>query len=183
MATGIRRVVMGEPAPGKSAFTHIEQVEPLDPGLGFLQYHVWGWDATPALPSHDPAPYVPRSHFPPPGGVRITANLFQADRTIDAAGAPAPPDRAEFERLLTSLPVGRSDGPAPGIHQTDTIDIGVVISGEVVVEAEDGSTVTLRQGDVYVQNGAPHAWRPVPENPALVVIIILPAVRSAPGTQ
>ena len=66
----------------------------------------------------------------------------------------------------------RAAGTHPGMHRTDTIDIGVVVSGHVRVEAEDGSSVTLRPGDVYVQNGAMHAWHEDPDDPALVVFVL-----------
>jgi len=45
-----------------------------------------------------------------------------------------------------------------GMHTTDSVDYGVVISGEITLELDDGATVRLKQGDCVVQNGARHAW-------------------------
>ena len=43
----------------------------------------------------------------------------------------------------------------PGMHTTDTIDFEVVLSGEVVLELDDGAETVLRPGDTVVQNGDP----------------------------
>ena len=45
---------------------------------------------------------------------------------------------------------------APGMHMTDTVDFVVVLSGEAVLELDDGAEVTVRAGDCIVQNGTRH---------------------------
>ena len=52
------------------------------------------------------------------------------------------------------------------MHTTDTVDIDVVISGEVDLELDDGSEVHLRPGDCVIQNGTRHAWRNRTSEPA-----------------
>ncbi|KAK5058668.1 hypothetical protein LTR84_010932 [Exophiala bonariae] len=47
----------------------------------------------------------------------------------------------------------------PLMHRTQSLDYGVVISGEMVMELDDGSTTSLKPGDVVVQRGTYHAWR------------------------
>ena len=171
----IRRVVMGEPRQGESVFTHVEEVEPLRTDDGGGAWFIWGWDELPALPSYDVEPFVPRSGFPPPGGLRIMSvgPLASKDDGVETGSAAE-----AFDRLIQAEPFGRVDDPhKPGMHQTDSIDIGIVISGEVTIEATDGSEVVLRRGDVYVQNGAQHRWRPNPDNPAQIVFVILNAQR------
>jgi quercetin dioxygenase-like cupin family protein len=59
------------------------------------------------------------------------------------------------------------------MHQTNGLDIGIVISGEVTVDAEDGSSVTMGPGDIYIQPGAMHAWRTDPKNPGVMVFVVL----------
>lgn len=177
----VRRIVTGEPRSGGSTFTHVEEVVPLEPRAGFAQYHVWGWDGAPTLPLHQPEPYVARSHFPPNGGVRVTANVLGGVSPSSDTSDPDDEHRVdseEFTRLIGLEPRGRTTGSVPGMHRTDTIDIGVVVSGQVTVECEDGSSVTMCPGDVYVQNGAQHAWRPNPDNPALVVFVLIGARRN-----
>ena len=38
------------------------------------------------------------------------------------------------------------------MHRTDTIDVGFVLSGEVVIELEGGGEQTMRPGDAYALN-------------------------------
>ena len=175
----LRRIVTGEPASGDSRFTHIEEVTPLVPWPGFAQYYVWGWDETPSLPFDTTEPYIPRTHFPEPHGVRITAN-YMANVNGVAPDELSDENRADAEKFgaLISLAGATAAGSQPGMHRTDTIDIGIVISGEVTVESEDGTKVTLGPGDVYVQNGAMHLWHPNPENPAHMIFVLVGAERS-----
>ena len=46
-----------------------------------------------------------------------------------------------------------------GMHTTDSVDYGVVISGNPKLELDDGETEDLEPGDVVIQNGTRHAWR------------------------
>ena len=50
-------------------------------------------------------------------------------------------------------------GIVPNMHRTQSIDYGVVIEGEVVMELDDGSKTLLKQGDVVVQRGTMHGWQ------------------------
>lgn len=52
---------------------------------------------------------------------------------------------------------GTSDAPHPVMHQTDTLDYIVIISGEIYCVMDKGETL-LRSGDVLVQRGTNHAW-------------------------
>ena len=177
MIEEVRRVVMGERTDRESAFSHIEVVEPMKLGESRV-WHVWGWDQTPTLPHDSAAPYVPRSWAPPAGGLRISATRFSPqeapqtdqDRTTEAA----------LRALAEAEPCGRYDDPdRPGMHRTDSVDIGVVVSGEVTVEAGDGEKVVLQPGDVYVQNGAIHNWHPDSHSRAHVVFISLGVARAS----
>jgi uncharacterized cupin superfamily protein len=91
------------------------------------------------------------------------------------AGEPSPDVHAYVEGLSAAEAAGAIwDPERPGMHRSDTIDVGVVVGGEVAVVAPDGSSVVLRPGDVYVQNGAMHQWRPTdPDDPAHVVFVAL----------
>ena len=44
-----------------------------------------------------------------------------------------------------------------GMHETDTIDYAIVLSGEIYAVVDEGETL-MRQGDVLVQCGASHSW-------------------------
>jgi uncharacterized cupin superfamily protein len=165
----VRRVVMGEPQPKTSTFTHVEEVEPQ--GGTWL---IWGADEIPDLPHHGAEPYVPRSVFPPAGGFRVFAMRVGAAEDNPMTALPSTFWEAEPAGL-------HLDPDRPGMHRTDTIDIGIVVSGEVKAEADDGETVVLRAGDVYVQNGALHNWQIDPDNPAHIVFVCLGATRTHDG--
>jgi quercetin dioxygenase-like cupin family protein len=51
---------------------------------------------------------------------------------------------------------------APGCvefpHRTNSIDYGVIVSGEIDMALEDGERVHLKAGDVVVQRGSMHTW-------------------------
>ena len=48
-------------------------------------------------------------------------------------------------------------GVAPRNHRTDSIDFGVVVSGEIDMDL-DGTVVHLRAGDMLVQRATIHNW-------------------------
>jgi quercetin dioxygenase-like cupin family protein len=66
----------------------------------------------------------------------------------------------------------------PGIgefwHATDTIDYIVMLKGEVVLQMENGEA-RLKAGDFAVDRGVLHNWRNDTDEPALAMIVILPA--------
>lgn len=90
--------------------------------------------------------------FPPPAG---SATFVRA--VIPPKGTPVDEEallseaRAKFPGLLEVSDPARG----PGMHRTETIDLLVVVSGEVdlVLEAE---TVRLHAGDCIVQRGTWH---------------------------
>ena len=58
------------------------------------------------------------------------------------------------------------------MHASDTLDIGVIMSGEMELILENGSTV-LGPGDCFVQNGTQHAWKVVGNQPCTFVVVIV----------
>src|SRR6516164_11321498 len=48
-----------------------------------------------------------------------------------------------------------------GFHRTDTTDFGVVLSGNLALQLDDGAEVSLSPGDVLIENGTRHRWRVV----------------------
>jgi len=173
-----RRVVTGHDAAGKSVFVSDEQLEPdtveLFPGWAFLA--VWGRDDTPTYPDDGSEPEW-QSYFPGVGGIRLSFS------TIPPEDTPPPPDdldmqaaEAEVERALPGL-MAHMEPDDPGMHTTDTIDLEVMISGEVVLELDDGAETVLRPGDTIIQNGTRHRWRNRGSEPAVMAIFMLGAHR------
>jgi quercetin dioxygenase-like cupin family protein len=62
------------------------------------------------------------------------------------------------------------------MHRTRTLDYGVVISGSLVLELDDGIEVTLNAGDVLVQRGTIHNWINRSDAPCTVAFILIDAL-------
>jgi CRP-like cAMP-binding protein len=69
------------------------------------------------------------------------------------------------------------------MHRTDTIDLAVVLRGEVDIAypGEDGEvqTTTAKQGDFFVQNGAFHEFHNRAEEPCVILMFVLGAEKNA----
>ena len=64
------------------------------------------------------------------------------------------------------------DPTNPGMHTTATIDYGIVLSGQVTLELDEGS-VDLNVGDIVVQRATPHAWRNVSSEPCTMLFVLI----------
>ena len=56
------------------------------------------------------------------------------------------------------LVLGFAPGREVPLHRSDTIDYGVVLSGEIWLEVDGGAETRLCAGDTVVQCGTRHAW-------------------------
>jgi hypothetical protein len=66
----------------------------------------------------------------------------------------------------------------PGMHTTDTVDMEIMLSGEVILELDNGLERTLRTGDVNIQNGTRHRWHNRGTESATMAVFIAGASRS-----
>lgn len=57
-------------------------------------------------------------------------------------------------RIVDMLPGGTSP-----MHRSSSIDYGIVMSGAVELELDDGAVTTARAGDIIIQRGTLHLWR------------------------
>lgn len=87
---------------------------------------------------------------PPPGGASA--------RIIRMPGIPSGADPDS-----TWLRVKGDSDTTPGMHATDTLDLMVVLEGSVVMGLEDGERV-ISAGEVVIQRGTQHRWRPADEH-------------------
>lgn len=173
-----RRVVTGRNAAGKSVFVSDGEVpaKVLDTAPDSAFYDVWGVDGRFVVPSDGSRPPY-RTFFPPAEGFRSMVVRFQPDSTP----VPADLDLEAFEREMTERFPGLADHmepDAPGMHTTQTVDIGVVLSGEIWLELDDGAEVHLTPGDMVVQNGTRHAWRNKTEAPCVMAFVLVGADRA-----
>jgi deazaflavin-dependent oxidoreductase (nitroreductase family) len=120
-----------------------------------------------------------------PGG-RGLARLWEADGVLSGTepassgdGVVAPPPGPPFPtaggvRFWTvSVPPEDPDAAPPEFLRTATIDVGMVLSGRVVLEMEDGTLAELSAGQAFAQRGTAHRWRnPHPVDAVIAVVMM-----------
>ena len=136
MAAGIRRVVTGHDAEGKSVFLSDgpppQHHQMKGPGVGADFHEIWSTtDAVPALTS------------------------TPASEPNERAFTIMPPT-GHLLRIIEIYPPAQG-GRRTVMHRTKTLDYVVVIEGEIVLVLDDSETV-LGPGSVVVQRGTNHAW-------------------------
>jgi len=174
-----RRVVTGHDAAGAAIVASDAALEPqTSPGLpGVEMLYLWGADAPVAYPDSGEQPAW-RDHFPPVGGFRFVTF------SLPPAGHPVPDDAGSAEALAHANAVfpGLLDTFAdddPGMHRSDTTDVAIVLSGEVVLELPGGEERTLRAGDTIVQNGTSHRWSNRSAERVELLFVLIGAERAA----
>lgn len=74
-------------------------------------------------------------------------------------------------RIVDMLPGGCSP-----MHRTNSIDYGIVLSGEVELEVDDGAKTVVGAGGIIVQRGTNHLWRNLSDNvPCRIAFILIEA--------
>ena len=63
------------------------------------------------------------------------------------------------------------------IARGETTDFGVILSGTMALELDDGAEVVLSAGDVLIENGTRHRWRVVGDVPAILASFLIGARR------
>jgi quercetin dioxygenase-like cupin family protein len=75
----------------------------------------------------------------------------------------------------------------PGVrspmHRTNSVDYGLVLSGEMGMELDSGDQVRLKAGDVVVQRGTNHVWFNEGDQPAVMAWILIDAESVKVGDQ
>jgi hypothetical protein len=146
----MHRIVTGWDAQGRSVFAEDAPLE-LAPSTvpGNQMARVWGTDAGFVLPTDGREP--PSSGIiPPPTGFRAVVT--------DIGPTHAPP-RGEIRPSADAGALGVSGHvDDDGLHWTESIDVAIVLSGEVYCVLDGGAERRLSPGDVIVQNGTRHAW-------------------------
>jgi quercetin dioxygenase-like cupin family protein len=129
----VRRVVTGHDKDGTSIFTDDNSFETVRIPSGDADFSLI-WTA----------PDLPVDNSDPVDGRDRDAGL-----TIQ---------QGSVIRIVDMLP-----GKSSPMHRTNSLDYGIVISGELELELDNGETKLLHEGDIVIQRGTIHLWR----NPSL----------------
>jgi quercetin dioxygenase-like cupin family protein len=143
----VRRIVTGHDAAGKAVFRS-DDLLPVNP-----------------IPSGDAAFSL----------IWTTASV-PADNNDDTDGrerdAGLTLHQGSVIRIVDMLPGGTSP-----MHRSSSIDYGIVLSGAVELELDDGAVSTARAGDIIVQRGTIHLWRnPSATEICRIVFVLIEAV-------
>jgi mannose-6-phosphate isomerase-like protein (cupin superfamily) len=174
---GVRQIVTGHDADGNAVFLSDGSVEPVQVAMipGYKTHELWSTHGARSVPHDGPFPGVP-SYFPESDGTvfRIIVLPPAQDRVMDV-------DLSEeaVAEINTKLPgfIDHLELDNPGMHTTDSIDFGIVLSGEVDLELDNGAVRQMKAGDCVVQNGTRHAWRNRSSQPTTMAFILLGASR------
>jgi mannose-6-phosphate isomerase-like protein (cupin superfamily) len=173
-----RRVITGYNAAGQSCIVEVGPPPVINTRAsrpGYRNGTAWMTDAMPVPLSAPDIAAQNKTLNPPPNGSVV--------RFIDFPPEPKDPEalKAAFASSHGAFVDRDKRKPPttsahPGMHITDTLDYGIVISGEVYAVMEDGE-VLLRQGDVIVQRGTNHSWSNRSDEVCRMVFVLLDAVR------
>lgn len=81
-------------------------------------------------------------------------------------------ERGSVIRVVDMLPGGESP-----MHRTNSIDYGIVLSGRIELELDDGLVETCSAGDIIVQRGTIHLWRNPSDTEVCRIIFVLTEAR------
>jgi mannose-6-phosphate isomerase-like protein (cupin superfamily) len=178
----VRRLVTGHDAEGKAVIVDDHVVEPTTVALTSTVYHeLWRADSMPTVPNS--GTNGPKTTFlPPVGGYRFFVFTFPpGDGSADLEGVDIEAGLRELQEKLPGV-LETNELDQPGMHTTDTVDMEIVISGEIVLELDDGVETTLRAGDVNIQNGTRHRWHNRGSEPAVLAVAMVGASRNREGS-
>ena len=179
----IRRVVTAHDANGRAVVGSdgpLATVVELSEIPGTVFHEVWSTEGSPARVGNGPDPSLgPIKLAPPRGGTRIRFVDIPPD-TDDFLSRGAERMNAAFTEIgETHASTVKTNSPHPLMHRTESVDYGVVISGEMTLILDKGETL-LREGDVVIQRGTNHAWANRSGKPCRMLFILVDG-RFEPG--
>src|ERR1700704_154964 len=182
MAEGIkpiRRVVTGNDEQGRSCVLFDSAAPNVNANAfkkGTAMTDVWVFSSCPAVISGRRDDGTLPFHFEPPkagGHLRIVQSDPKPedydpaqDKFIVPQHPPKKTEGGTFERGGQNLYTTR-------IHKSETLDYGILLSGERVLVLDDGERV-LKPGDVVVQLGNWHGWAN-PRSGSLMAFVMMGA--------
>jgi hypothetical protein len=165
-----RVVVTGFDADGRSTVAADSAAGTRAPTPVATLNDVWQIDALPVPVTADATLTGAFDLAPPKTGLKVTLCALPPDEEWQGS--------AEYEAALAAVGAGDShrEGEVDGFHETDTIDVITMVSGEIVAVLET-TEVVLRQGDTFVQRGTKHAWSNRSGSPAVFTMTMIAATR------
>lgn len=169
----VRRVVTGHDLDGRAVIAEDGPPPtsvPLEAVPGTVFHELWATASAPARIDNGPDPTLGVLQLAPPaGGTRVRIVDIPPDSVQDALTAEQA--AAAFASIGASHAHGPG-GPHVLMHRTETVDYGILLSGELWLVLDEGET-RLRPGDVVVQRGTNHAWSNRTERTARMAFVLV----------
>jgi hypothetical protein len=169
----MRRVITGEGEDGRSLI--VIDAPPSGelgaPGLGGL-YEIWHEAATGSIDPKDAGERGEAQPILSPGAGKVRVRWF----VIEPPPQGAPPEavraaaRERFAQFGAAHEL-RDQDRHPAMHQTQTLDIICLISGDASLVLDEGET-RLKPGQIVIQRGVSHAWT-AHNGPALFLAVLI----------
>lgn len=169
----MRRVITGDDADGRSLV--VIDAPPSGeigaPGLGGL-YEIWHEALGEALDAKDGCERGEAKSMLSPDAGKVKVRWFVIEpppegvprEAINAAA------RARFAEFGAAGHL-RDQDRHPAMHQTDTLDVICLISGDASLVLDEGET-RLKPGQIVIQRGTSHAWT-AHGGPALFLAVLI----------
>ena len=171
----VRRIVTGHNPQGNAVIAldgAPPNIIPFVAVPGTVFYEIWNTNASPApIDNGDDPTNRPLQLHPTPNGSII--------RIVDI-----PPDSIQNNVSDADIAAGfaqigaagatthKADSPHKLMHRTETIDYGILLSGELWLVMDEGET-KLSPGDIVIQRGTNHAWSNRTNKIARMIFILL----------
>ena len=174
MPTPVRRVVTGHDAAGRSIFISdgpapCVYVPPLSPNVSLTD--IWLTESVPTSNEGGADPTAKALQLLPPKSGAVFRIL------------ELPPDKERDYSKTKEYFKGMGAGSGvliegskrhPGMHCTDSVDVIVILSGEIWALMDEGE-VLLRPGDCLIQRGTNHAWSNRSDKPCRFLAVLVDA--------
>lgn len=185
---GVRRIITNQDKDRGAVVMQDEQLDGFElmaaPGSRFT--NILGMDTIDTIPSTLPT-HTP-SYFPPAGGVRCAIVELPGDAVAASSAPPPDADPAEMEQMMAAA-FADAEEKAPGLlatfdqtempfHTSDTIDLVIILEGELILDLGADEQRKVTEGDVIIQNGTRHAWRNPGDQSAVMAAISFGADRA-----
>lgn len=177
MARKIRRVITGHDANGKAICIEDSDATCIlsrPERKGVTLTNLWQSDTTPAeFDGVEETVDGPLVLHPPENGSVFRIVEFEPED---------PEEIAKVDGKAAFATMGASDNIIenarhPYMHRTDTVDYGVVLTGEIwLLLDEEKDDVLLKAGDTFVQRGTNHAWANRGTESCQVMFVLVDAV-------
>ena len=160
-----KRVITGHRPDGTSYFARVDEAQPLEAAAaeGREVWRVWGADTQPVkLPTAGP---WPQGSKPDPASVEVFLSQLP----------PAGGVRCTMVRF--------HPGYIDDLYAVDTADVVFILDGELVYALDNGEEMTVRHGDVVIQNGVKKSWRNRSDKPAMIAALVMSSDKSPPAAS